>query len=223
MNNAPTNRPDTNKTSALAARKSRSSGPGMKGIAIHDVGSIASVASATPARMMSTPNVISTCAATRVNLYFIYLTSRRQARVLQPREQCSVAASRAPRAPDLAPQCGRSPELDANDGPRLGAPSRVQHHAQERRLMRSQGCQRRARRSVTRSDSAEGPSHGCAREQSTFGPLPWRADQPSGRECGYACRLRSSTVGWRLPTHRSGQRNDLRSGGAEGGRGRTQA
>src|SRR5262249_28741678 len=76
MNNAPANRPDTNKTSALAVRESRSSGPFVKGRSIHDVGSIASVASTTPARMMSPPKMISTRAATLVNSYFIYLAPR---------------------------------------------------------------------------------------------------------------------------------------------------
>ena len=36
-----------------------------------------------------------------------------------------------PRAPDLAPQRERTPELDTDDGPRLGAPSRAEHHAQD--------------------------------------------------------------------------------------------
>jgi hypothetical protein len=35
------------------------------------------------------------------------------------------------RAPALAPQRERPPELDANDGPCLRAPARVQHHAQD--------------------------------------------------------------------------------------------
>jgi hypothetical protein len=130
MNNAPTNSPDTNKTSALAARKSRSSGPGMKGIAIHDVGSIASVASATPARMMSTPNVIATCAATRVNLYFIYLTSRRQVRVLQPHEPCLVTASRAPARRISLRSASARLNSTLDHGPRLTAPAGVQHQAQ---------------------------------------------------------------------------------------------
>ena len=34
------------------------------------------------------------------------------------------------RPPDLAPQRERPPELDANDGPRLRAPSGVQHYPQ---------------------------------------------------------------------------------------------
>src|SRR4030095_9640587 len=36
-----------------------------------------------------------------------------------------------PRAPDLAPERERPPELDTDDGPRLRAPARVQHHAQQ--------------------------------------------------------------------------------------------
>src|SRR5262249_28132287 len=36
-----------------------------------------------------------------------------------------------PRAPDLAPHRERPPELDADDEPRLRAPARMQHHAQD--------------------------------------------------------------------------------------------
>jgi hypothetical protein len=36
-----------------------------------------------------------------------------------------------PRAPNLAPQRERSPELDPDLGPRLRAPERMEHHAQD--------------------------------------------------------------------------------------------
>ena len=36
-----------------------------------------------------------------------------------------------PRAPDLTPERERFPELDADVLPRLRAPARVQHHAQD--------------------------------------------------------------------------------------------
>jgi hypothetical protein len=36
-----------------------------------------------------------------------------------------------PRPPDHAPQRERPPELDSDLGPRLGAPVRVEHHAQD--------------------------------------------------------------------------------------------
>jgi hypothetical protein len=41
-----------------------------------------------------------------------------------------VLMDEPPRAPDLAPQRERFPQLDADLSPRLGAPARVQHHAQ---------------------------------------------------------------------------------------------
>jgi hypothetical protein len=40
-------------------------------------------------------------------------------------------SSPSPRTPDLAPERERPPELDANLRPRLRAPARVQHHAQD--------------------------------------------------------------------------------------------
>jgi hypothetical protein len=46
-------------------------------------------------------------------------------------EKSQTPRSPSPSAPDLAPQRERTPELDTDDGPRLGAPSRVEHHAQD--------------------------------------------------------------------------------------------
>ena len=58
------------------------------------------------------------------------------------RARCSSRAGRCqpalvgqsvepPRAPDLAPERERSPELEPDLSPRLRAPARVQHHAQD--------------------------------------------------------------------------------------------
>src|SRR5437867_7868669 len=48
------------------------------------------------------------------------------------RRSCSeIILVEPPRAPDLAPQRERPPELNPDLRPRLGAPLRVQHHSQD--------------------------------------------------------------------------------------------
>jgi hypothetical protein len=61
-------------------------------------------------------------------------SSRASRRAPAPRcnEESAVTSLVEPaRPPDLTPECERLPELDADLGPRLRAPARMEHHAQD--------------------------------------------------------------------------------------------
>src|SRR5437867_4440588 len=78
-----------------------------------------------------------------------------------PREGGSVTSLVEPaRAPDLTPEREHPPELDSDHGPRPSGLHRVCSITRRTRLMRSQGCQRRASVLFT-SSSARARVHRC--------------------------------------------------------------